>query len=110
MEISLIFVNIRFVNSQKISLKDRAKNLPCGNGCYLMKSIDDKIIYVGKAKNLRNRVSSYFNNSAKSPKTEIMLSHIVDFAFQLAQTEAEAFILESNLIKKTYSQVQYPHA
>ena len=88
------------MNGQKISLKERAKNLPYGYGCYLMKNADGKIIYVGKAKNLRNRVSSYFNNSAKSPKTQIMISHIVDFNFQLAQTEAEAFILESNLIKK----------
>jgi len=65
-----------------------------------MKSADGSVLYVGKAKNLRPRVSSYFQNSVKSPKTEILVGHIRDFDFVLAQTEAEALVLENNLIKK----------
>jgi len=65
-----------------------------------MKSSSGKVIYVGKAKSLKPRVSSYFQNSAKSPKTEILVGHIRDFDFVLTDTEAEALILENNLIKK----------
>ena len=83
---------------QKFS--DKAKTFPTGPGCYLMKNRHKDIIYIGKAKNLRNRVSSYFNNSSKSPKTEIMVSHIRDFDFILTETEAEALVLENTLIKK----------
>ncbi|RPJ77502.1 MAG: excinuclease ABC subunit UvrC, partial [Alphaproteobacteria bacterium] len=59
-----------------------------------------QIIYVGKAKNLRSRVSSYFNNSAKGPKTEVLVTHIVDFDFIMTENDAESFFLENNLIKK----------
>jgi excinuclease ABC subunit C len=65
-----------------------------------MKNDKDQIIYVGKAKNLRSRVQSYFNQSNKSPKTEILVSHIRDFEFMMTENDAEAFVLENNLIKK----------
>lgn len=65
-----------------------------------MKNKAQQIIYVGKAKNLRSRVSSYFNNSPKNAKTEILVSHIVDFDFIITETDAESFVLENNLIKK----------
>lgn len=81
----------------------KAKTLPNKAGCYLMKKIragEETVLYVGKAKNLRNRVSSYFNNSSKSPKTEILVSHINDFDFIMTESDAEAFVLENNLIKK----------
>lgn len=65
-----------------------------------MKNKQDRVIYVGKAKNLKSRVSSYFNESSKSAKTSVLVSHIVDFEFVLTQTDVEAFVLENNLIKK----------
>ncbi|WP_290734386.1 excinuclease ABC subunit UvrC [Halobacteriovorax sp. JY17] len=85
------------------NLLEKAKTLPNKAGCYLMKRIragEETVLYVGKAKNLRNRVSSYFNNSSKSPKTEILVSHINDFDFIMTDSDAEAFVLENNLIKK----------
>lgn len=84
----------------QIDLLDKAKLLPTKSGCYLMKNKNDLIIYVGKAKNLKSRVTSYFNNSVKNAKTEILVSHIVDFEFIMTETDAEAFVLENNLIKK----------
>lgn len=83
-----------------VKLLDKAKLMPTKPGCYLMKNKNDQIIYVGKAKNLRSRVQSYFNNSVKNPKTEILVSHIVDFEFIMTETDAESFVLENNLIKK----------
>lgn len=83
-----------------VKLEDKAKLLPTKPGCYLMKNKDDQIIYVGKAKNLRSRVQSYFNGSVKSPKTDILVSHIVDFDFIMTTSDAESFVLENTLIKK----------
>jgi excinuclease ABC subunit C len=85
---------------QTVKLEDKARLLPTKPGCYLMKNRDEQIIYVGKAKNLRARVSSYFNNSAKNPKTEVLVTHIIDFDFIMTENDAESFILENNLIKK----------
>ena len=85
------------------NLLEKAKTLPNKAGCYLMKRIragEETVLYVGKAKSLRSRVSSYFNNSTKSPKTEILVSHINDFDFIMTDSDAEAFVLENNLIKK----------
>jgi excinuclease ABC subunit C len=84
----------------KSKLLDQAKALPKKPGCYLMKNSKDEVIYVGKAKNLRARVSSYFQNSAHSAKTTILVSHIRDFDFMLTESDSEAFVLENNLIKK----------
>ena len=81
-------------------LLEKAKSLPKKAGCYLMRDRNDRVLYVGKAKSLKARVSSYFQNGAKSPKTEILVSHIRDFDFVLTETESEAFVLENNLIKK----------
>lgn len=83
-----------------VKMEDKAKLLPTKPGCYLMKNKDQQIIYVGKAKNLRSRVSSYFNNSAKNAKTDILVSHIVDFDFIMTTSDAESFVLENTLIKK----------
>lgn len=58
------------------------------------------MIYVGKAKKLKSRVISYFNKSAKGPKTEYMVGHVVDFDFILTRSDAESFVLENNLIKE----------
>ncbi len=83
-----------------VKMEDKAKILPTKPGCYLMKNKDQQIIYVGKAKNLRSRVTSYFNSSAKNAKTEILVSHIVDFDFIMTTSDAESFVLENTLIKK----------
>lgn len=80
-------------------IKDKLDHLPHRPGCYLMKNLRGEIIYVGKAKDLWNRVHSYFTG-AHNPKTEKMVSHIADFDYILTSTEEEAFILEMNLIKK----------
>lgn len=82
------------------ALLAQARTLPRQSGCYLMKQADGKILYVGKAKDLRARVVSYFNQSSKTPKNEILVGKTEYFDFQLTETEAEAFILENNLIKK----------
>ncbi len=83
-----------------VKMDEKAKLLPTKPGCYLMKNKDEQIIYVGKAKNLRSRVQSYFNGSVKSPKTDILVSHIVDFDFIMTTSDAESFVLENTLIKK----------
>lgn len=77
------------------------RKLPSKPGVYLMKDVDGKVIYVGKAKSLKNRVSQYFqNNKSHSPKVRAMVSNIADFEYVLTNSEFEAFILECNLIKK----------
>ena len=75
--------------------------LPAKPGCYLMKNADGKIIYVGKANNLRSRVRSYFHESADhNRKTQRMVFEIVDIEWIIVGSELEALILEMNLIKK----------
>ena len=82
-------------------LKKLVSEFPKTPGVYLMKNIRDKIIYVGKAKNLKSRVRSYLSNSAdKSVKTKYLVSHISKIDYMLTNTEVEAFLLEASLIKK----------
>ncbi len=85
---------------KEIYLLDKAKTLPSDPGCYLMKDLKENILYVGKAKNLKNRVKSYFDSSAKTVKTSFMVGHVRDFDFIVTQSDAEALVLENNLIKK----------
>lgn len=80
-------------------IKKKLLLTPTSSGCYLMKNSDNKIIYVGKAKNLKNRLSSYFNGT-HSGKTKKLVSEIEDFEYIVTKTENESFILELNLIKK----------
>lgn len=82
-----------------MDLKEKLSNLPKKPGSYQMKDKDGTIIYVGKAKNLYNRVNSYFRG-AHDAKTSKMVSLIDDFEFIVTSSETEAFILEINLIKK----------
>lgn len=84
-------------------LKDKLSLLPNQPGCYLMKNNQGEIIYVGKAKNLRNRVRSYFSGSHDAKTTRLVMD-IVDFEYIVTSSDLEALILESNLIKK-----HYPH-
>ena len=81
-------------------LNNKVKTLPLSSGVYLMKNADGVIIYVGKAKKLRNRVKSYFDNSPKNLKTQIMASQVFDFDYILTDSELDAFNLENTLIKK----------
>lgn len=82
-------------------LREKVREFPAQSGVYLMKSIADKIIYIGKAKNLRNRVRSYFTDSKDhSPKTRLLVQNIQEVEYILTKTEVEAFLLEASLIKK----------
>ena len=82
-------------------LKDKALSLPYAPGVYIMRDRDDKVIYVGKAKKLKNRVSQYFQDTAShTPKTRIMVSHIHHFDVIVAASEFEALVLECSLIKR----------
>ena len=80
-------------------LKEKLKLIPDNPGCYLMKDKDNNIIYVGKAKNLKRRVNSYFNK-IHTGKTYALVQNICDFDYIVTNTEAESLILEINLIKK----------
>ena len=75
-------------------------DLPSTPGVYKFFNEEDKIIYVGKAKNLKRRVSSYFTKTHDSPKTNILVSHIRRLEYICVDTEADALLLENNLIKK----------
>ncbi|QDK38210.1 excinuclease ABC subunit UvrC [Bdellovibrio sp. NC01] len=82
-------------------IRDKVKEFPLLPGVYLMKGAGDKIIYVGKAKALRNRVRSYFIDSKDhSPKTRLLVQNILEVEYILTKTEVEAFLLEASLIKK----------
>jgi excinuclease ABC subunit C len=99
-------------------LQEKLKNLPVSAGVYIHKNADGKIIYIGKAKNLRNRVRSYFQSSKNHDhKTKLLVKSIADFEFIVVDSEIEALVLESNLIKKHKPRYnillkddkQYPH-
>ena len=82
-------------------LKEKALTLPYAPGVYIMRDKTDKVIYVGKAKKLKNRVSQYFQETAShSPKTRIMVSKIHHFDVIVAASEFEALVLECSLIKR----------
>lgn len=83
------------------SIKNKLKNLPMSPGVYIMKNSDGKVIYVGKSKLLKSRVSQYFTKSkSHTPKTAAMVSNVADFDYIMTDTETEALALECNLIKK----------
>src|SRR5690606_35996961 len=90
---------------QKVDRREQLKQLvadfPVTSGVYLMKSKVDKIIYVGKAKNLKSRVRSYFLESKDiSPKTRLLVTHIFNIEYIVTGTEVEALLLEASPIKK----------
>lgn len=88
-------------SAQTDLLRDKVKEFPIQSGVYLMKNQLDKIIYVGKAKNLRNRVRSYFADlKDHSAKTKALVLNIFEIEYMITNTEVEAFLLEASLIKK----------
>ncbi len=84
-----------------VHLQEILSTLPTRPGCYLMKNSEGKVIYVGKAINLRHRVRSYFHSEAnKDAKTRRLVSEIADIEWIVVDSELEALILEMNLIKR----------
>ena len=81
-------------------IKDKLKKLPLTPGVYIMKDRFGNIIYIGKAKKLKNRVSQYFLNKNHADKVKSMVSQVADFDYILTNTELDALMLECNLIKK----------
>ncbi|MCO4095760.1 excinuclease ABC subunit UvrC [Macrococcoides canis] len=85
----------------EMQIRNKLSVLPSEPGCYLMKDRNDQVIYVGKAKNLRNRVRSYFTGS-HDEKTTRLVMEIRDFEYIVTSTEIESLLLELTLIKKHY--------
>ena len=81
-------------------LKGIVLNLPETPGCYQYLDENGKVIYVGKAKNLKRRVSSYFNKEQQTRKTKLLVTHIRDIRYVVVKTEEDALLLENNLIKR----------
>ena len=81
-------------------LKNQAQDIPVKPGVYFFKNRHKKIIYIGKAKNLKNRVKSYFNKNNKSIKTQVMISKASFLDYLIVSDEVEAIITESNMIKE----------
>lgn len=81
-------------------IRDTLKILPQGPGCYQFLDEKGKIIYVGKAKNLKKRVSSYFNKQQENPKTRILVRKIRQIKYIVVNSEEDTFLLENNLIKE----------
>ena len=83
-----------------MNIKEQLRLIPESSGSYQFFDKDNTIIYVGKAKNLKRRVSSYFNKKHDSAKLNVMVPQIVKIEFIITNSEIEALILESHLIKK----------
>ena len=81
-------------------LRDKANSLPTVPGVYIMKDADGEVIYVGKSKKLKNRVTTYFTGNNHTLKTAKMVSLVEDFDYIVCNTEIEALTLENVLIKK----------
>ena len=95
---NIIFEN-KLINNKSI-LKKRLSEIPRSSGCYLFKDNDGTLLYIGKSKSLKNRVSSYFNNYKElSPRLSLMVRQITEIEIILTDSEFEALNLESNLIK-----------
>ena len=84
----------------KPSLEYKIKSLPDKSGVYIMKNAEGEVIYVGKAKVLKNRVRQYFRGNNHTPKVAAMVSNVADFEYIITDSEPEALVLECNLIKQ----------
>ncbi len=92
-------IEYKLINNKEL-LKSRLSEIPKSSGCYLFKDIDNNLLYIGKSKKLRSRVSSYFNNySDLTPRLTLMVRQITEIEIIVTDSEYEALNLESNLIK-----------
>ena len=92
-------IEYKLINNKEL-LKSRLSEIPKSSGCYLFKDIDNNLLYIGKSKKLRSRVSSYFNNFADlTPRLSLMVRQITEIEIIITDSEYEALNLESNLIK-----------
>ncbi len=92
-------IEYKLINNNEL-LKSRLSEIPKSSGCYLFKDIDNNLLYIGKSKKLRSRVSSYFNNfSDLTPRLSLMVRQITEIEIIVTDSEYEALNLESNLIK-----------
>ena len=92
-------IEYKLINNKEL-LKSRLSEIPKSSGCYLFKDIDSNLLYIGKSKKLRSRVSSYFNNySDLTPRLSLMVRQISEIEIIVTDSEYEALNLESNLIK-----------
>ncbi len=92
-------IEYKLINNKEL-LKSRLNEIPRSSGCYLFKDIDNNLLYIGKSKKLRSRVSSYFNNfSDLTPRLSLMVRQITEIEIIVTDSEYEALNLESNLIK-----------
>ena len=92
-------IEYKLINNKEL-LKSRLSEIPKLSGCYLFKDIDNNLLYIGKSKKLRSRVSSYFNNySDLTPRLSLMVRQITEIEIIVTDSEYEALNLESNLIK-----------
>ncbi len=92
-------IEYKLINNKEL-LKSRLSEIPKSSGCYLFKDIDNNLLYIGKSKKLRSRVSSYFNNySDLTPRLSLMVRQITEIEVIVTDSEYEALNLESNLIK-----------
>ena len=92
-------IEYKLINNKEL-LKSRLSEIPKSSGCYLFKDIDNNLLYIGKSKKLRSRVSSYFNNYLDlTPRLSLMVRQITEIEIIVTDSEYEALNLESNLIK-----------
>ena len=92
-------IEYKLINNKEL-LKSRLSEIPKSSGCYLFKDIDNNLLYIGKSKKLRSRVSSYFNNySDLTPRLSLLVRQITEIEIIVTDSEYEALNLESNLIK-----------
>ncbi len=97
---ALFDIIFMFMEKNMFDIEAELKKLPNKPGCYIMHDKSDKIIYVGKAINLKKRVTSYFRKTNKTQRIQNMVKLIDHFEYIVVENEAEALILECNLIKK----------
>lgn len=99
---SLVSIGIICYNKNMVSniVLEKLKTLPNDPGVYIMLDSEGEIIYIGKAKVLKNRVRQYFQNSEKPVKVQAMVSKIADFRYIITKSEVDALLLENNLIKE----------